>query len=178
MKKSYIGIYNFCLFYYSKLNHKKAHRRTLFEGLWMKFVEISWCIVYIQIADWTRFDDPISVRLLSSDFGCQNKLDFRLKLNILQRNYFILWIDITLSQQKLGIILENKLFENWSYKKKIYIYLGPKLIFLNKKKSKTLFTKYNYFFGVCSILVKKVTNLDPPKSELNNLTNTKLILSM
>ena len=24
----------------------------------MKFVEISWCIVYIQIADWTRFDDP------------------------------------------------------------------------------------------------------------------------
>ena len=32
--------------------------RTLLEGLWMKFVEISWCIVYIQIADWTRFDDP------------------------------------------------------------------------------------------------------------------------
>ena len=59
--------------------------------------------------------------------------------------------------------------------------LGSKLIFLTKIillcKSKTVFTKYNYFF-VCSILFKKLTNFDPPKSELNNLTNNKLILSL
>jgi hypothetical protein len=46
--------------------------------------------------------------------------DFSLKLNILKGNYF---------QQKFGIILESKMFENWSRKKWL-----PKLIFLNEKK--------------------------------------------
>ena len=37
-----------------------------------------------------------------------------------------------------------------------------------------LLTKYTNFFGVCSILAKKVTNFDPPKQKLNNLTDTDM----
>ena len=54
----------------------------------------------------------MSVRLLSSDFGGQNKLDFGINLNILQGNYCILLKDIMPSRQKLGINLENKMSKN------------------------------------------------------------------
>ena len=45
-------------------------------------------------------------------WGLKLVLDFRLKL----WNYCILWMNIMPSQQKLAIILENKMFKNWSWK--------------------------------------------------------------
>ena len=43
------------------------------------------------------------------------------------------------SQQKLGIILENKMSKNnWSGKKCFYKKWSPKLIFLNEKKSEKI----------------------------------------
>ena len=48
------------------------------------------------------------------------------------------------SQQNLGIILENDMSENYF-------------------ESLTLFTKYNDFLEVWSILAKNLTDFDPPK---------------
>ena len=50
--------------------------------------------------------------------GLQNYIGFWLKINILKGNYYIFWIDVVSSCQKLGIILEKKGFKNWSCQKK------------------------------------------------------------
>ena len=39
---------------------------------------------------------------------------FRQKLGLLQGKYCILWIDIVLSQQKLGLLLENEMFVQYT----------------------------------------------------------------
>ena len=49
---------------------------------------------------------------VSSNLLVQNYLDFIKKMNGLQENCFILWIDIAWDLQKLGIMLENKVTQN------------------------------------------------------------------
>ena len=70
-------------------------------------------------------------------FGCgilkmvgPKKQDIWPKISILEGNYFILWLQGAPVRQKLGMILENK-EENIEVKK-----WSPKLIFINKKRSK------------------------------------------
>ena len=45
--------------------------------------------------------------------GLQNWKDFCLRINIHKGNYWILWIGVVMSCQKLGIILVIKLIEKW-----------------------------------------------------------------
>ena len=59
------------------------------------------------------------------------------------------------SQQNLGIILENDMSENYF-------------------ESLTLFTKYNDFLEVWSILAKNLTDFDPPKQKLNSPTDNSM----
>ena len=57
-------------------------------------------------------------------------------INILKENHCILWNDIAVSRQKLGIILENKMFKKLKLSKKtFYKKCAPKLIVLNEKKN-------------------------------------------
>ena len=68
--------------------------------------------------------------------GILNYKDFWPKINILKENYCILWNDIAVSCQKLGIILENKMFKKLKLSKKtFYKKCAPKLIVLNEKKN-------------------------------------------
>ena len=116
----------------------------------------------------------VSFRLLSFYFGGPKLIRFLAKTNC-----SILWIDLMSSRQKLGIILVNKMFENWNYRKCFHSKMFS-LIFLNENKIKKIplvfdravFTKYNNFLWVCWFLAKNLTNFDPSKSELNNLTDT------
>ena len=113
--------------------------------------------------------------------GGQNKLDFKLKL---QGNCCILWIDIMPNLKILDILLENKISEK-EYKKcfkKIGSWIGivkyPHFTFDIDIYDFHFFTELHQIYsqsnilGVCSILAKKLTNFDPPKSEINNLTGT------
>ena len=90
------------------------------------------------------------------------------------------WIDIMPSRRKLGMILENKMFDNWSYQKmstefpvkvcgwksilEIFrCFFVHQSLILAHLLDLTLFTKYGNFIGVCSILAKKLTNFDTLK---------------
>ena len=90
-----------------------------------------------------------------------------------------------LSWQKLGVVLENKMFENWNYPKN----LTAKIVLLNVHESQSLKDSDDFcyvFFeslilgtfwgpgimssqniiislGVCSILAKNLTNFDPTR---------------
>ena len=103
------------------------------------------------------------------------------------------------SRHIFGLILDYEMFENWIYQRMATQHCSPKVTFLNENQSwkdsndschkklslgeiladfedlaLCLITKYNNFLGIFSIFAKNITSFDPPKYELNNLTDTSL----
>jgi hypothetical protein len=100
------------------------------------------------------------------------------------------------SRHIFGLILDYEMFENWIYQRMATQCCSPKVTFLNENQSwkdsndschlelslreiladfedltLCLITKFNNFLG---IFAKNITNFDPPKYEIKNLTDTSL----